>query len=191
MIMSFLPDDFKPPAESGGNYTKFAQGKTTLRVLGQCINGYVVFEWDKGTQKSKPHRFRVNDQPIEGTYSDKDGKPAKVKWFMAFLAWNHDIKRIQVCEVKQKSIWEELLGFAKDPDWGDLKKYDVVINRDGVDLNTTYRTVPKPPTELSEDSLSEIREKLPLINLAALYDGEDPFAGLESTQPETQSADPF
>ena len=186
--MTFLPDDFKPPAASGTNYTKFVPGKTTIRVLNKAINGWVVFEWDKENQKSKPHRFKRNDKPISGTYLDETGKPAEIKYFFTFLAWNHDFACVQVCEVKQKSIWERLVEFYQDPDWGDPKQYDVVVDRSGDGLNTTYKTLPKPPTALSEDTLSEIREKLPLINLEALYTGDDPFAEMA---PKANDDDPF
>ena len=169
--MTFLPTDYKPPAASGGNYTKFAQGKTTLRIIGDSSKGTAIFGWLGWTEEGdKRMPVRSVDKPASGTFAEKP------KHFWAFLVLNEG--DVQICEIVQRGIQDALREFIDDPDWGDLKHYDVCIQRDGKGLDTTYTVIPKPKAELSESDIAVIREKLPKINMAALYEGEDPFAEL-------------
>ena len=172
--MTFLPDDYKPPASSGGNYTKFAQGKTSFRIIGSAIVGSLA--WKDG----KPIRSR---NQLSG--DDFEDKP---KHFWAFLIWNHGEDRIQICEITQRGIQNALLELRDDEQWGDLKRYDVTVNREGEGLETSYTVIPRPPASLPEVVVAEIKEKLPKINLEALYDGEDPFVGMVAA---TEGGDPF
>jgi len=177
--MSFLPENYEPPAASGGNYTKFAQGKTTLRVIGDSAKGTAIFGWLGWTEedgKRKP--VRSVEKPAGGTFAEKP------KHFWAFLVLNEG--DVQICEIVQRGIQDALRELIADPDWGDLKHYDVCIQRDGEGLDTSYSVIPKPKAELSESDIAVIREKLPKINMAALYDGEDPFAAIADA-----SVDPF
>ena len=177
--MTFLPTDYKPPAASGGNYTKFAQGKTTLRIIGDSSKGTAIFGWLGWTEEGdKRMPVRSVDKPASGTFAEKP------KHFWAFLVLNEG--DVQICEIVQRGIQDALREFIDDPDWGDLKHYDVCIQRDGKGLDTTYTVIPKPKAELSDADVAVIMEKLPKINLAALYDGEDPFAAIADV-----SVDPF
>ena len=182
MIMTFLPDDYKPPAASGGNYTKLVQGKNNLRIIGAAITGWLGWTRKEVDGEEKAAPVRTKDKPANGTYEETP------KHIWACPVWNHDLGCIQIWEIPQASIREQLLEFVNDSDWGDPKQYDVCVQRNGEGLLTTYTTVPKPPTTLSEAALSEIREKLPLINLEALYTGDDPFAAMA---PQTNDDDPF
>ena len=177
--MSFLPENYEPPAASGGNYTKFTQGKTTLRIIGDSAKGTAQFGW-LGWKKEdgKPMPVRSVEKPAGGTFAEKP------KHFWAFLVLNEG--DVQICEIVQRGIQDALRELIADPDWGDLKHYDVCIQRDGEGLDTSYSVIPKPKAELSESDIAVIREKLPKINMAALYDGEDPFAAIADA-----SVDPF
>ena len=181
--MSFLPDNYEAPASSGGNYTKLAQGKNTFRIIGDSTKGTAIFGWIGWTEedgKRKP--VRTKEKPSAGVYADKP------KHFWAFLALNEGA--VQICEITQRGIQDALRELLNDPDWGDLKQYDICIQRDGEGMETSYTVIPKPKAPLSEADVATIKEKLPLINMAALYEGEDPFA---ATKPEDSdaNADPF
>ena len=177
--MSFLPEDYKAPAPSGGNYTKLAQGKTTIRIIGSAITGYLG--WGEEQGKRKPHRSK--DMPPAGTFEEKP------KHFWAFPVWNYDTNSVQIMEITQKGIQGALVELYKDKSWGDPKKYDVVINRDGEGLETHYSVMPKMPSDLSGAAVEVIKDTLPKLNLEALYDGEDPFAGLGANGEDRK--DPF
>ena len=173
--MSFLPDDYKAPAVSGGNYLKFTQGKTNFRIIGSAIVGWLTW------QDKQPHRSKVKPT---GAFEDKP------KHFWAFPVWNHEANCIQICEVTQRGIQNALLELKEDEQWGDPKRYDVTVNREGEGLETSYTVIPRPPAPLSEAIVATIKEKLPLIDMEALYKGEDPFAATKSEDSDA-SADPF
>ena len=176
--MSFLPDDYTPPASSGGNYMKFAQGKTSFRIIGSAIVGWVAW------RDNKP--LRSKGKPT-GEFEDKP-KP-----FWAFPVWHHGENCMQICEVTQRGIQNALHELVEDEQWGDPKRYDVTVNREGEGLETSYTVIPRPPAALSEVVVAEIKEKLPLLDIDALYDGEDPFAAMNGDAPSapTESVEPF
>ena len=182
--MTFLPDNYQPPAASGGNYLKFAQGKTTFRIIGDSSSGTAIvgwLGWSEENGKRKPHRSTA--KPPAGTFAENP------KHFWAFLAWNPEAERVQICEIVQRGIQDALRELINDPDWGDLKGYDVTIQRDGDGLDTSYTVIPKPKSALSGTSVEVIKESIPKINLSALYTGDDPFAAMEATP--TEGSDPF
>ena len=174
--MTFLPDDYEAPAASGVNYVKFAQGKTTFRIIGSAIVGHL------GWRDGKPTRSKDKLPP--------EGFEEKPKHFWAFLAWSSEANKVQICEVTQRGIQDALREFIKDPDWGDLGQYDVCVQRDGEGLETSYTVIPKPKAQLPAEAIEIIKESIPKINLAALYDGEDPFAAM-APQQTANDDDPF
>ena len=94
------------------------------------------------------------------------------------LVWNYKESRIQILELTQKRLKEDLLALASDKeDWGDPRKYDITITKSGEGLETTYAMTPKPPKKRA-DEINEAVKNLK-ANLAALYDGGDPFEGNE------------
>jgi len=186
--MSFLPTNYEAPNAAQGRYTKFKQGHTRLRVIGDSERGTAIFGWEGWVEdedgKPSPRRFPMNEKPSNGLFREK------IKHFFAFLVWNCDEACMQICQVTQRGVQDSLKEFLKDEDWGDLKNYDVVIDRQGEGLETSYNCIPKPKAPLDEQVVAVIAEELPKVNMAALFTNEDPFEGLASSQPET-TATPF
>jgi len=176
--MSFLPKNYTlPTSSSGGNYTKLLKGKTTIRIIGDAIIGWLG--WTDENGKRSPHRSK--EQPPVGKFEER----AKHIW--AFPVYNHDTNSVQILEIAQRGIQDALKELYEDKNWGCPKKYDVVIKRDGNGLETSYSVMPVMPTDLDDDAITMIKAKLPTINIDALYEGGDPFA--EST--DTTDEEPF
>ena len=164
---------------------KFAQGKTTMRIIGDSTKGTARFGWVGWTEedgKRQPHRSV--EKPPAGKF--KDG----AKHFWAFLVWHPESESVQICDITQRGIQDALRELINDPDWGDLKQYDVCIQREGEGLETSYTVLPKPKAPLSEAAIAVIKEKLPQIDLAALFTGDDPFASMKADESAT-GGDPF
>ena len=175
--MTFLPTNYEAPTTSSASrYTRFKIGSTRLRIIGDSEKGTVVFGWEGWMEdeegKPSPRRFPMRDKPSNGVFRDK------IKHFWAFLAWNYDESCLQICHITQRSVQDSIKELIKDDDWGDLKDYDVVIDRRGESLDTTYNVIPKPKADLDEQAIEVIREELPKIRLDALFTNEDPFEGL-------------
>lgn len=66
-----------------------------------------------------------------------------------------------------------LKDFEDSPDWGDLKLYDIEINKSKVGDKTTYTTIAVPPKPLNEE-VKELYSKTE-IDLQKLFSGEYPI----------------
>ena len=183
--MSFLPDNYKPPAETSGGYMKLTQGENRLRILGRFndnppggIMGFLAWSED-GEGKRRPERFRVtvnkNGQIVVDDPSyDATKYEETPKFFWALRVWNYQGQSVQVLELTQKGILAELEVLANDPEWGDPTRYDLSITRTGEGLETRYAITPKPARDVSPEVLDA--DAAMTVNLDALYTGGDPFA---------------
>ena len=171
--MGFLDGitEVKSSADAGGNYMKLQPGANQFRIIGSGDDGGFIqgmLGWSTNDEgKRQPHRWRV-DEDAPRTFEERP------KEFFAMLVWNYKESRIQILELTQKRLKEDLLALASDKeDWGDPRKYDITITKSGEGLDTTYAMTPKPHKKRS-DEINEAVKNLK-ANLAALYDGGDPF----------------
>lgn len=162
----FLPENYTVPSSSDG-YMKLTQGENRFRVLSSAIMGSETWIEEGNSRKPKRWPFGVS-VPVEEIGDDG------VKHFWAFVVWNYNAKKVQILEITQKGIMRSIRAMTKDEDWGDPKKYDIVINREGEGKATEYTVSPKPHKEL-DGAIKRHYEEL-TINLEALYEGLDPFA---------------
>lgn len=168
----FLPKDYKVPS-SGDNYMRFEKGKNQFRILSDAILGWE--DW----QDKKPVRFEMDKKP---SISVDPKKP--VKHFWAFVVWNYNMKRVQILQITQKSIQRALTTMITDEDnWGDPKKYDITVTREGDGMDTEYFINPTPPKPLVKEAVDAYTETN--INLQALFSGADPFGANEDIDPDT------
>lgn len=163
--MSFLPPDAKEPVTKG-NYTKFTEGKHKIRIMSSAIVGYEG--WDTDGEKKVPVKYTVEDAPPFGP----DGK--EPSYFWAFVVWNYEIERLQICKVTQKTIRTAMQEYVDNEAWGDPKTYDMVITRKGSTLqDTEYTVVANPHTPVAEEIEQTYKDAN--IDLQVWMKGEDPF----------------
>lgn len=165
-------DDFFPTANyeipQTSNYMKFVEGDNNFRVLSSAIVGYEYWNTD-----NKPIRKRDNWNTVPHDIKvDKDGN-IKISHFWAFVVYNYDAKRIQILEITQKGIMKYIQGLTKDVDWGNPKGYDLKVNRVGSGFDTEYTITAKPHSPLKPEIATQYQAMI--INLEALYEGNDPF----------------
>jgi hypothetical protein len=171
--MSFFPDNYNPEAtQSGGangNYFKPQDGKNKVRICSNAIFGYLYW-----TSQNKPMRSadHPGSNPPDIRTGD-DGKPDRVKPFLAMIVWDYSDKLPKIWEITQRSIIQALEGFVADEDWGDPQGYDLTINRSGQKLETTYMLIPSNKKD-TDPAIFAALDETP-INLYALYSGDNPF----------------
>lgn len=156
---------------SRDNYMKFVKGDNKFRVLTDAIDGFEY--WTEEDGKRKPNRVReenlVPSQYAVGTTENG------AKYFIAFLVWNYSTEKAQILEITQVSIIGVLNSHEINPDWGDIKGYDITVKKTGEGkMGTKYEVVMTPPKPFSKDM-----KVIPTVNLPALFDGEDPFNSTE------------
>ena len=174
--MTFLPEDYQPPANTGGNYLKLQQGANKLRILTSPLLGWEL--WDN----QHVQRFTLDKKPEGGD---------KPREFWSMIAWNYGwtdhndifikVDKIQLLHLTQGSIKKAIRDLAQNDIWGSPVDYDLIIVREGHQLKTNYSVIPRP----QEPLLEHIKEDFVLNPcwLPALLTGDDPFADTRSTIP--------
>ena len=164
----FEDENYKLPETS--NYMRFREGDNIFRVLSSAITGWEYWNIDKKPVRRKETWNTVPDD----IQTEKDGS-VKITHFWAFVVYNYEAKKIQILELTQKGIMKYIQGLTKNSKWGNPKGYDITVNRTGSGLDTEYTCTANPHSTLDESIIKQYESIT--IDLEALYDGEDPFAG--------------
>lgn len=176
--MSFFPKDFSIKEKS--SYLKFTdEGEYKFRVLGSfeegtAISGYTY--WKTVDGKPKPVRVPM-DKTIPASEIELDpktGKPSLPLQFISFPVWDYKDECVKILEIKQKTVMKALKDLSDNPKWGDLREYDLVVNKTGKGFETKFTTFPDPKEKLSPE-IAKIYESMD-INMYALFENKDPFA---------------
>ncbi len=172
---AFLPKEYAVPGGTS-HYMKLIKGENRFRIISSPILGYEY--WDTTADgKRTPIRKRMNEK-IDVSTLPVDELP---KHFWAMVVYNYADKDVQILEITQKSIQKTLTALAKNPKWGTpVQKYDIVVTKTGDGMETRYETLSEPPTPMDKAILKYAGDLN--INLNALYDGADPFAGVDSSK---------
>lgn len=183
--MGFLDGYTDVPQSSssgGGKYMKLTQGANQFRIVGSFGDGTNIqgmLGWGEDEEgKRKPYRWKVGEEAPRKFAENP-------KQFFALLVWNYDEECLQVLELTQAKLRTEIVTLAKDEDWGDPRKYDLKIVRNGEGLETSYAMTPSPHKKRSDEINEAVKSTV--VDMSALYRGEDPFIG-ELTEKEE---DPF
>ena len=167
-----LPEDYSLPKSSWNwAYTKLKNGDTKLRILTKP-----TIWWEYFDENNKPHR---QIEPFKETPNIQEWR--KQKQFRATCVWNYDENRLEIWEITQAKIKEALFNLNADPDFWDLKWYDIKINKTGEKLDTVYQVKPlskaefKPSDMGDYKNVKEITLRAMSINVDALLSWWDPF----------------
>ena len=192
--MAFLPSNIKAPSEGNGgsgNYMRFVQGENKFRIIGASEDkptpGFIhgTLGWAVEDGKKRPIRWADGEQAPQA-FEDKP------RAFYAFVVYNYNESKVQILEMTQAKLQAELLQLANDEDWGDCRKYDISVVRNGEGLDTTYAMNPKPLKKMDDDLRAIAKAELKRINLPALFDGGDPFAEFTPPAEEVdEGGEPF
>jgi len=200
MTNEWLPEDYKEPVTS--NYMNFEEGTNFFRILGKFSDGTAIMGleyWKTLTVDGKPKRSPIrvplgtviNSDEIE--INPKTGQPDFPKFFWALPVWNYSAMKVQILEIKQKTVRQAIETLAKNPKWGDLSTYDICVTRVEDSGKTTYTVTPDPKSELAPE-IKKIYESMK-INIQAMFNkdsntpGGDPFAPVDEAEKLAEEAD--
>ena len=180
--MGFLSNIQPSPSGGTGNYYRFGQGENKFRIVGSSDTtppGFIqgMIGWGEDNEGGrKPFRWRMGeDAPRE--FAEKPRE------FFAFLVWNYEEACVQILELTQAGLKSELITLANDKEWGDPRKFDIAVIRNGEGKETSYVMTPKPHKKLDATAVAMIMATT--VNLEALYDGGDPFDDAPVATPAT------
>jgi len=179
-MSDWLPKDYSEPTNS--NYMKFADGENIFRILSKPIMGYEYWKTVGDTRKPIRKRFDENIEVSELEADPRTGKPEVPKVFWAMVVYNHELQKIQILEITQATIRRYIADMDNSKLSGDPTGYDISVTRSGEGKETRY-TMQRGDKEPIDKKIVE-EYKAMNINLDALFDGEDPFAGslVETTE---------
>ncbi len=180
-MQDFLPVGYQTP-DVPSNYMEFEEGINSFRILSSAIVGY---EWwvENGESGRKPVRVRTLEEvpaDVQNTANDRH----RAKHFWAFTVYNYKTKTIQVLVLMQKTTMRAIEAFGKNPKWGSPLGYDLIVEKSRTgsrERDVEYSVIPEPPSKVDE-GIVELAQSIP-VNLAALYDGGDPFAEAKEDMP--------
>lgn len=161
MSNDFLPQNYEAPASNKGAYFKPTETKTKIRVMSSAITWWL--DWND----KQPVRTKERPQT-----SFNPDKPAK--HFRAFIVWNYAKEELQIWEVTQASVREQ---FTKLIQWerGNPQWYDVIVWKEGKDLDTKYFVTTTPQGIKEIDPAITDKYYNANIKLEELYTGGNPF----------------
>lgn len=146
----FIDDYSKYDIPSGsGNFLKLEDGANKLRLCTKALE--VAYHEDKSGGK-----YATTVCPGNGCELCKAGKPKKFKF--AFLVLNRKDGKPYIYE-SPLTVFRQIVAYETNPEYGDIRKYDITINREGVARNTTYTIMPSPKkSELTDEEQQLIAE---------------------------------
>lgn len=162
-----IPKNVSIP-KSKGQFAKFQDGKNRVRILSDIVVGW------EGWKNNKPFRHEGDVCKIKPEQVDlnQNGNP-NINYFWAMIVYNYTQGMIQVLEITQKTIMGALKTLEDSADWGDLKNYDIEINKSKVGDKTTYNCVSIPPKALAPEILKLVSETK--VDLKAIFKGDYPM----------------
>ena len=165
-MSGLLPSDYElPESGNGGLFAKFQPGENRFRILSQPVYGYIYW------QDKTPIRVKlVKDVP--------SGEKPKHFWQMP--VWMDNEVKLLDCD--KQSVLKVLFRLDKSADWGTLTNYDIIVSRDGQNMETTYTTNPCPKAPLPDNVKAA---------WTAFKDTYDPNAVFEGGQKSAEDDLPF
>lgn len=176
--MSILPTGYKVP-ELPSKYMKFEFGENAFRILSMAIVGWEYWlevPTDGGQTGRKPYRVKTYEDVPEEVKQATD-RDRKARPFMAFKVFNYTDQAIQILELTQKSLMRGLQALDESTRWGDVRKYDLTVNKSKTGNNPTdvdYSIMPNPISDVDPEIVK--LDKATYVNLDALWTGDDPFS---------------
>ena len=126
-----LPQGIQIPKSS--QFAKLQMGANKFRVLSDVITGW------EGWKNNKPFRHKGDVCQIKPEQVDlnQNGTP-NINYFWAMVVWSYLSEKVEVLEITQKTVMNPLYELEGNPDWGDLKNYDITINKRKDGDKTSY-----------------------------------------------------
>ncbi|MCB0375569.1 MAG: hypothetical protein KDD04_06590, partial [Sinomicrobium sp.] len=150
-IHPFLPQGYALPDRSK-QFMKLEPGDNPVRILSGPVVGYVFFTEDKKPVRRPydPDSRTLGDFTREelqkmNAKKNADGSFEGSRHFWMMLVWDRKTNSPKILEITQITIIKALYNLLEDKSWGDLRKFDINIHREGTGkFDTEFSVTPKP-----------------------------------------------
>lgn len=186
--MSFLPQGYEVPKEPS-QYMKFENGQNKFRILQSPVLGYVYFNTENKPVRSK----EIPKNPQDLGTNKFTGEINKINHFWGLKVYNFSTKRVELLEIKQKTILSQILSFAGDSDWGDPRDFNITIDKKG-DYNkkekVEYLVKFSPKNNEITEEMQKAIDDYDIDFEEWFRGGKKVFIKKEKQSPKTEEKDP-
>lgn len=176
---AFFPKNYTVPDKSK-QFMKLALGDNEIRILSSPMLGYVLFSTENKPIRKQFHLgdFTKSEMIEFKAKKNEDGSYEGSRHFWIMLVWDFQENIPRILEITQTGILKSLFSYTEMEKWGDLRKFNVIINRVGSGkTDTEYAVTPNPHEELNPAIVAEINTLVEtgMLDLEAIWRGEYPF----------------
>lgn len=176
-----LPNGVQIP-KSSGQFMKLQDGKNKFRIMSNVIHGWECWKDKKPTRhEGQECKFKPEEADL-----NQNGRP-NINYFWAMGVWNYEEKRIQTLQITQKTIMEPLLNYEQNPEWGDLKGYDIEVLKKKEGDKVSYIVSAIPPKPVAPEIVKAYEEAK--VDLSKLFDGKYPMEEKKVEYPQEEGID--
>ena len=132
----------------------FEEGDNKVRILADSIAGY---KWQSA--KDDSWNFAKEKPTIPLGEIKKDKFDNYIRFFVTMPVWSYRDEEVKLMELTQISIMDYIQAYDKNPEWGDVKEYDINIVKTIKGDKTTYSVQPTPKKTVNPKWLELLEEK--------------------------------
>lgn len=121
---------------SGGNdFMRLEQGSNKVRVFTNPFQ--FIVHWSKdATGANRKIKCAVENCPL-----CRKGVKAQYRWFLGVI--DRKTGQTKILEISSQ-IYLGIKNYVSNPDWGDVKMYDIDVTRGAPNTNPLYTVMPSP-----------------------------------------------
>ena len=150
----------------GNDFMNLAEGDNKVRVF---TNPYqFVVHWVKDvTGANRKVKCAINGCPL-----CKKGLKTQYRWYVGVI--HRKTGQAKILEISSQ-IYKGIKDHISDPEWGDVKKYDINIKRGAKGSQPLYRVLGSPnKSKLTSDEQELVMNFLGRVNLSKLIQPSTP-----------------
>jgi hypothetical protein len=141
------------------SFMRLEEGDSSIRVLTSPYQFYSHWSVD-ATGAQRNVRCAVNNCPICAR-----GEKASARWYVGVI--NRKTQKPAILEIGSQ-IFTQILALSKKPAWGDVRGYDLTIERRPKGSQPLYNTTPEPKEKLTDEEKATAKEFLAKMDLAKM-----------------------
>ena len=154
--MGLLEPTYDVPGGGDSTFMRLQKGENRFRFLGKPVMGYQYWQDDKCIRIKEANEAPTGEVP---------------QHFWEMPVWCDNM--VKVLSITQKTVQKALKDLDGNSEWGNLATYDVIVNRTGDGMETSYTTTPCPKAPLEDDVKKAYAEFKKDYKPEAIFDVEN------------------